>query len=36
VLRYLLVKVDAKGRALLKDAKKRAAERGEADDESEE
>ena len=29
VLRYLLVKVDAKGRALLEDAKKRAAERGE-------
>ncbi len=36
VIRYLLVKVDAKGRALLEDAKKRAAERGERDDESEE
>lgn len=37
VLRYLLVKVDEKGRALLADAKKRAAERGESDeDESEE
>lgn len=35
VLRYLLVKVDEKGRALLADAKKRAAERGETDDESE-
>lgn len=28
VLRYLLVKVDEKGRALLEDAKKRAAEHG--------
>lgn len=36
VLRYLLVKTDEKGRALLADAKKRAAERGESDDESEE
>ena len=37
VLRYLLVKTDEKGRALLEDAKKRAAERGETDeDESEE
>lgn len=36
VLRYLLVKVDEKGRALLADAKKRAAERGESDDENEE
>jgi small subunit ribosomal protein S6 len=37
VLRYLLVKVDEKGRALLADAKKRAEERGEtADDDSEE
>ena len=37
VLRYLLVKVDEKGRAALEDAKKRAAERGESDeDESEE
>lgn len=32
VLRYLLVKVDEKGRALLADAKKRAAERGEDND----
>ena len=29
VLRYLLVKIDEKGRALLADAKKRAEERGE-------
>ena len=36
VLRYLLVKVDEKGRALLADAKKRAAERGETDDEESE
>ena len=36
VLRYLLVKVDEKGRALLEDAKKRAAERGETDDEESE
>ncbi len=37
VLRYLLVKVDEKGRALLADAKKRAAERGEdTDSESDE
>lgn len=36
VVRYLLVKVDEKGRALLEDAKKRAAERGETEDESEE
>ncbi len=37
VLRYLLVKVDEKGRALLADAKKRAIERGETDeDDSEE
>ena len=37
VLRYLLVKVDEKGRALLADAKKRAAARGESsEDESEE
>lgn len=36
VLRYLLVKVDEKGRALLADAKKRAEERGETDDEESE
>ena len=36
VLRYLLVKVDEKGRALLADAKKRAAERGETDEEESE
>lgn len=36
VLRYLLVKVDEKGRALLADARKRAAERGETDDEESE
>ena len=36
VLRYLLVKVDEKGRALLADAKKRAIERGEDEDSSEE
>lgn len=36
VIRYLLVKVDEKGRALLEDAKKRAAERGDADEDSEE
>ena len=35
VLRYLLVKVDEKGRALLADAKKRATERGETDEDSE-
>lgn len=33
VLRYLLVKTDLKGRALLEDAKRRAAERGEDNDE---
>lgn len=32
VLRYLLVKTDEKGRALLEDAKKRAAERGDSDE----
>ena len=36
VLRYLLVKVDEKGRALLAEAKKRAAERGETEEDSEE
>ena len=36
VLRYLLVKIDEKGRALLADAKKRAAERGETEESSEE
>lgn len=36
VVRYLLVKVDEKGRALLADAKKRAAERGETDEATEE
>ena len=36
VVRYLLVKVDEKGRALLEDAKKRAAERGDTDEDSEE
>lgn len=36
VLRYLLVKIDEKGRALLADAKKRAAERGETDESTEE
>lgn len=36
VLRYLLVKVDEKGRALLEEAKKRSAEREEAPAESEE
>ena len=36
VLRYLLVKVDEKGRAALEDAKKRAAERGESDDDESE
>ena len=36
VLRYLLVKVDEKGRALLEDAKKRAADRSETEDSSEE
>ena len=35
VLRYLLVKVDEKGRAALEDAKKRALERG-TDEDSEE
>lgn len=33
VLRYLLVKVDEKGRALLEEAKKRSAERESAEDE---
>lgn len=36
VLRYILVKVDEKGRALLAEAKKRAAERGETEEDSEE
>ena len=36
VVRYLLVKVDEKGGALLEEAKKRAAERGDTDDDSEE
>ncbi len=36
VLRYLLVKTDTKGRALLEDAKRRAAERGEDSGETEE
>lgn len=36
VVRYLLVKIDEKGRALLEDAKKRAAERGETEESSEE
>jgi small subunit ribosomal protein S6 len=36
VLRYLLVKVDEKGRALLAEAKKRAADRGETEEDSEE
>ena len=36
VLRYLLVKVDHKGRAALEDAKKRAAERGDNTEDSEE
>lgn len=36
VLRYLLVRVDEKGRALLEEAKKRAAERGETEEDSEE
>ena len=36
VLRYLLVKVDEKGRALLEEAKKRAADRGETDEDDEE
>lgn len=35
VIRYLLVKVDEKGRALLEDAKKRAAARGETDESEE-
>ena len=35
VLRYLLVKVDEKGRALLAEDKKRAAENEEADDKEE-
>lgn len=35
VLRYLLVKVDAKGRALLEEAKKRAAEHGDNEDSEE-
>ncbi|MGB4768650.1 MAG: 30S ribosomal protein S6 [Candidatus Saccharimonas sp.] len=33
VVRYLLVRTDEKGRALLEEAKKRAAERGETEDE---
>ncbi len=33
VLRYLLVKVDEKGRAALEEERKRRAERGETDDE---
>jgi len=36
VLRYLLVKINDKGRALLADAKKRAAERGEPSEEDSE
>lgn len=36
VLRYLLVKVDEKGRALLEEAKAKAAERSETDEASEE
>ena len=36
VVRYLLVRVDEKGRALLEEAKKRAAERGETEEDSEE
>lgn len=36
VIRYLLVKVDEKGRALLVDAKKRADESADADDETSE
>ena len=36
VLRYLLVKIDEKGRALLADAKKRAEERGEVTEEESE
>jgi small subunit ribosomal protein S6 len=36
VLRYLLVKVDEKGRALLAEDKKRASERTETDDKEEE
>ena len=36
VIRYLLVKVDEKGHALLEEAKKRAAERGETEEDSEE
>lgn len=36
VLRYLLVKVDEKGRALLAEDKKRASERSESDDNEEE
>lgn len=35
VLRYLLVKVDEKGRAMLEAAKKRATERGENDEDAE-
>lgn len=35
VIRYLLVKIDEKGRALLADAKKRAEERGETEEDSE-
>jgi small subunit ribosomal protein S6 len=36
VLRYLLVKVDEKGRALIAEDKKRASERTETDDDKEE
>ena len=36
VVRYLRVRVDEKGRALLEEAKKRAAERGETEEDSEE
>lgn len=36
VVRYLLVKVDEKGRAILADAKKRAEERGETEEPTEE
>ena len=36
VIRYLLVKVDEKGRALLADAKKRADESADTDDETSE
>jgi small subunit ribosomal protein S6 len=36
VLRYLLVKVDEKGRALIADEKKRAAQRSDDNDDKEE